>query len=326
MAVVLTILKILGIILLSLIGLAILLLLMVLFIPIRYYAEGEFSDERRGGIVRVRWFIFRFLGEYAYKSGFHGKAKVGWITVKTINGDEDVGHKKEEPPEIPTGDQPEKKEEETEPAAEPLNEEDSQTADTDTAEMTTSGAETEEQEDAEIFGPGKPAETKQEEKERKKREKAKAKAEKAQRKKEPKPEKPPEERIGYKIEQIMNRVETKYRHIRQFLDKDFTKRTIERGKKLIVKFLKHLKPKKGGIFLRVGFSTAASTGMFLGKIAWLYPIYGRWLIIEPDFYNKVIEVKGSVKGRIRIGSLAIPALIFYLRKDTRRTIKMAKKI
>ena len=93
-----------------------------------------------------------------------------------------------------------------------------------------------------------------------------------------------------------------------------------------MKVLKHLKPTKGEIFLHAGFGSAADTGMLLGKIAWLYPVYGKWLFIEPDFYNKVIEAQGSIKGRIRIGSLAIPALIFYLRKDTRRTIKLAKKI
>ena len=344
MAVVLTILKILGIILLCILGLLLLILLLVLFVPIRYRVQGQFTEEAKNADVKVRWLFFRFLGSYVHGEGFEGRAKVGFITVKRIGGDgeEPPPHEKkkkksssaepegapgaEETPAEPVG----QEETGTQPVAEQASETAVETSvasgESETAETTETA---EAPEDLEIFGDGQPEkkqETKQERKERKKREKAEAKARKEAKKREPKPEKPPEERLWYKIEQFYTKMEKKKSHIEQFLEREATKRTIERAKKLIVKVLKHLKPRKGEIFLHVGFGSAADTGMLLGKIAWLYPVYGKWLFIEPDFYNKVIEAQGSIKGRIRIGSLAIPALIFYLRKDTRRTIKLAKKI
>jgi hypothetical protein len=332
MAVVLTILKILGIILLCIIGLILLIMLLVLFVPIRYKVQGQFTEEAKCSDVKVRWLFFRFLGSYVLGEGFEGQAKVGFITVKRIGGEGE-----DPPPHKPN--KKKKKDKAEEPESEPLDVEDtpaepadvalqpaSDQAAVQNADKTEDTSDTPESpEDLEIFGDGTP-ETKQEKKERKKREKAEARARKEAKKREPKPEKPPEERLGYKIEQFRAKVEKKRSHIEQFFERESTKRTIERGKKLLIKIFKHLKPKKGGIFLHVGLSSAADTGMILGKMAWLYPVYGKWLFIEPNFYHKVFEAQGSVKGRIRIGSIAIPALIFYLRKDTRKTIKLAKKI
>ena len=337
MAVVLTILKILGIILLCILGLLLLILLLVLFVPIRYRVQGQFTEEAKNADVKVRWLFFRFLGSYVHGEGFEGRAKVGFITVKRIGGDgeEPPPHEKkkksssaETESASPAEETPEETAGQEETGTQPVTDQVAGTAPETSADHGASET-SETPEDLEIFGDGQPEkkqETKQERKERKKREKAEAKARKEAKKREPKPEKPPEERLWYKIEQFYTKVEKKKSHIEQFLERESTKRTIERAKKLLVKVLKHLKPTKGEIFLHAGFGSAADTGMLLGKIAWLYPVYGKWLFIEPDFYNKVIEAQGSIKGRIRIGSLAIPALIFYLRKDTRRTIKLAKKI
>ena len=331
MAVVLTILKILGIVLLCIIGLLLLILLMVLFIPIRYKLQGQYTEEAVGGDVNVRWFIIRFIGHFSKEDGFQGKAKIGFITIKNINVDPKKAKDGHAEPEIETTEQlPPPEPAEGSVTSKPPDTAPSEKTDSGKPDaVKPAGLSEEEKEAAEVFGSGvseeKP-ETKIERKARKKREKEEAKARKAAAKAEPKPEKPPEERLGYKIEQFWNKIEKKRSHIEQFLEKDFTKRTIERGKKLIKKFFRHLKPKKGGIWLHVGLWSPADTGMILGKVARFYPLYGKWLFIEPDFYHKVIEVKGNVKGRIRLGSLGIPALIFYLRKDTRRTIKLAKKI
>ena len=338
MAVVLTILKILGIILLCIIGLILLLALIVLLVPIRYKARGQYTEEAVDADFKVRWLFFRVLGTFEKDKGLLVKAKAAWFTVyqmemgkkteKTAAKQEAVQTDREnEPEKIITEGAPSEEEEKVKDA-EPAGEKLPVPKDDDSVIPNPNGTAEDDTEDLEIFGSGRP-ETKKERKARLKREKEEAKARKAEEKKQPKPEKPPEETLEYKMEQFrqkIEKVEKKIDHVRQFLDREATQRTIERAKKLLIKIIKHLKPKKGGIWVHVGLGSAADTGMMLGKIVWLYPVFGKWLLIEPDFHHKVIEVKGDVKGRIRLGSLAVPALIFYLRKDTRRTIKLAKKI
>ena len=338
MAVVLTILKILGIILLCIIGLILLLALIVLLVPIRYKARGQYTEEAVDADFKVRWLFFRVLGTFEKDKGLLVKAKAAWFTVYQMEmgkKTEETAAKQEavqtdrenEPEKIITEGAPSEEEEKVKDA-EPAGEQLPVPKDDDSVIPNPNGTAEDDTEDLEIFGSGRP-ETKKERKARLKREKEEAKARKAEEKKQPKPEKPPEETLEYKMEQFrqkIEKVETKIDHVRQFLDREATQRTIERAKKLLIKIIKHLKPKKGGIWVHVGLGSAADTGMMLGKIVWLYPVFGKWLLIEPDFHHKVIEVKGDVKGRIRLGSLAVPALIFYLRKDTRRTIKLAKKI
>ena len=338
MAVVLTILKILGIILLCIIGLILLLALIVLLVPIRYKARGQYTEEAVDADFKVRWLFFRVLGTFEKDKGLLVKAKAAWFTVYQMEmgkKTEETAAKQEavqtdrenEPEKIITEGAPSEEEEKVKDA-EPAGEQLPVPKDDDSVIPNPNGTAEDDTEDLEIFGSGRP-ETKKERKARLKREKEEAKARKAEEKKQPKPEKPPEETLEYKMEQFrqkIEKVEKKIDHVRQFLDREATQRTIERAKKLLIKIIKHLKPKKGGIWVHVGLGSAADTGMMLGKIVWLYPVFGKWLLIEPDFHHKVIEVKGDVKGRIRLGTLAIPALIFYLRKDTRRTIKLAKKI
>ena len=338
MAVVLTILKILGIILLCIIGLILLLALIVLLVPIRYKARGQYTEEAVDADFKVRWLFFRVLGTFEKDKGLLVKAKAAWFTVYQMEmgkKTEETAAKQEavqtdrenEPEKIITEGAPSEEEEKVKDA-EPAGEQLPVPKDDDSVIPNPNGTAEDDTEDLEIFGSGRP-ETKKERKARLKREMEEAKARKAEEKKQPKPEKPPEETLEYKMEQFrqkIEKVEKKIDHVRQFLDREATQRTIERAKKLLIKIIKHLKPKKGGIWVHVGLGSAADTGMMLGKIVWLYPVFGKWLLIEPDFHHKVIEVKGDVKGRIRLGSLAVPALIFYLRKDTRRKIKLAKKI
>ena len=321
MAVVLTILKILGIILLCIIGLLLLILLMVLFIPIRYHVNGSYTAENISASLKVRWFILRILGNYNKGDPFTIKAKVAWFTVYSM----EIGGKKD--PEI------------TEDAGEAIPPPDEPSTESSADTQKPSGHLVGEKEAAsEQSAEEKKSSSEQSTEEKKSSseqsvEEIKPPADRKPEEKPPKPDLPaedtwedPEESPFDKMEALMDKIETKRDHIEQFLERDATKRTIERGKKLLIKIFRHLKPTKGHIDLHIGLGSAADTGMILGYAARFYPLFGKWLFITPDFYEKVMEASGDVKGRIRIGTLAIPALVFYLRKDTRRTIKLAKKI
>ena len=115
-------------------------------------------------------------------------------------------------------------------------------------------------------------------------------------------------------------------HVEQFLDKVYVQKTIKRALKIVKRLFGTIKPKKSKGYLHMGLSSAADTGMILGKLAAFYPLYGRWLTIDPDFYYKVIEGDIDIKGRIYLFRIVGPALFMALTPSLWKTIKMAKKI
>ena len=153
--------------------------------------------------------------------------------------------------------------------------------------------------------------------------------------------------LGDKVEQLMSKIDAildefdikidkadakyqkilvKVEHVLQFLEKDFVQRTIKRVFNVLKKLLGTVKPKKSKGYLHFGLSSAADTGEMLGRIAAFYPLYGRWLDIEPDFYNKGIEGDIDIKGRIYLFRFVFPLLGIALTRDFWRTFKLAKKI
>ncbi len=343
MAVVLTILKILGIILLCIIGLLLLLLILVLVVPIRYRVEGAFTEEQKFAKGKVRWMFFRVLGHFDKDEGLLGEVKVAWFTVKRFERkfgkDEEVQVIEEAGGQ--TLEEAIQELEEKEAAEEQKKAEEAKAADAKKAEVT-KPAEAGKAEEAKTAEAKKAEEAKTAD--AKKTETASEAGKKADTggvppdqpkapeidmtvgKDAPEEKKAPGEEVIDKIEDNWDKMNRKMSHLQQFWERPATQRTWERLKKILGKWLKHLKPTKAKVDMHFGFTSPATTGSMLGYMARFYPLYGNWLTIYPDFYYKVFEAEGFVKGRIRIGTFAIPALFLYLRKDTRRTIKLAKKI
>ena len=128
------------------------------------------------------------------------------------------------------------------------------------------------------------------------------------------------------VDKKYNDIMVKVDHVLQFLDRDYVERTIIRALKIVKRLFGTIKPKKSKGYLHMGLKSSADTGMMLGKIAAFYPLYGRWLTIEPDFYNKVIEGDIDIKGRIYLFRVVGPVLRMALTRDFWRTYKLAKKI
>ena len=124
----------------------------------------------------------------------------------------------------------------------------------------------------------------------------------------------------------MHKASKKVSHIEQFLDKPYTQKTIKRGKKILARLLKSVKPKKSRGWVHYGLSNPADTGMILGKMSMFFPIYGKWLQVQPDFEYQTIEGNLNLKGRIYLGPIAIPGLIMVLGKDFKKTKSLAEKI
>ena len=75
-----TVMKVIGIVLLSILAIILLLLALILFVPIRYGAEGQF-DEKPTLKYQVKWFLpFCYL-RGGYREGFYYEGKVFGFTL-----------------------------------------------------------------------------------------------------------------------------------------------------------------------------------------------------------------------------------------------------
>ncbi len=137
------------------------------------------------------------------------------------------------------------------------------------------------------------------------------------------------DRADEKIDELDKKYEktmTKYDHVMQFLERDYVERTIKRALKILKRLFGTIKPKKSKGYVHFGLGSSADTGMMLGKVSSFYPLYGRWLVLDPDFYNKGVEGDIDIKGRIYLFRIVGPALRMVLTRDFWRTYKLAKKI
>lgn len=352
MGIFLTILKILGIVLASIVGLLLLIILLVLFVPVTYKVSGEYGD-KIGGRVKVGWLFASATGNIKKTDdGMDGiaKLKVFGIPIKKIRlmGHDDTEDKHKVKPKKEkknkksgTGKAPDERTEtgingnvrvgETGGKADSINGNESFDIDGESDinkeidRIFGTGEETPEEDKTADENSGKNADedvnkTSDEDSEKEKVgiiEKLRLKALKIL------------EKISGTKDKVLDKKDTLIRkkdHFIEFLDKPYTKNTIARGKKLLKKVFKNLLPRKGNANVLFGLKTPEKTGAMLGKVCMFYPLYHKWLHITPEFYEKKIEADLWFKGRIFIGSMAIPALFLVLSKDFKRTRNLAKKI
>jgi len=294
MAVLLTILKIIGIVLLVIIGLVLLIILLVLLAPIRYRIRGNHDASDTAASAKVRFLCVSALADFKKDEGLSVVARLFGIRVlrKEITGKKDDADVK------PQADNGPKE------GITPVNTDAEQKSDaaqvSDAKPQMESGG-VENELSADELSEDKPKPT-------------------------------PDERleaVGDKLDTISTKLaelKRKKNHVVDFLDRDFVKRTIDRAKKLLLKLLKSVKPRKSKGYIHFGMESPADTGEILGKISAAYPLYGRWLELRPDFEQKIIEGNLDISGRIILMPIVVSALGLILSRDFRRTVKLAKKI
>ncbi len=136
----------------------------------------------------------------------------------------------------------------------------------------------------------------------------------------------PKQGLLDKLADLKETVLTKKDHIVQLFEKPFTKWTLDRARKLLLKIGKCFFPKKAKGNLTLGLSNPADTGVTVGIISIFLPLYDGWLQIEPDFYHQVVEGDLWLKGKFRLAAIAFPALRIVLSRNFKRTLALAKKI
>ena len=309
MAILLTVLKVIGIILLVILGLVLLIVSIVLFCPIRYGIEGNLYDTGTWAKANVRFLIVKALGGYDKDDGLDYKIKIlGFQVYPKKDTDEPKEEEEEDLLEFPEYD-------------DELDDSDlvshadstSETVQANETESTSLPAEPEHKHEPPVTSSGTSESEVQEE---------------------------PKETLDDKLYKLseslekkldenqrkINDTRKKIDHIMQFLDRDYVQRTIKRILKIVKILLKTIKPKKSKGYIHFGLNSPADTGDMLGKISAFYPLYGKWLNINPDFDYKVIEGDLNIKGRIRLYHVAFPVLWMIIGRDFRRTYKLAKKI
>ncbi|WP_314164943.1 hypothetical protein [Lachnoanaerobaculum gingivalis] len=279
--VLLTALKIIGIVILAIIALALLIILMVLFIPIRYRGKIYFK-EVPDIALSVTWF-FKFLSlNITYKDGLDIIGKAGWLFKVYSNHDDDTDTNKEI-------EDYESKVEETVDTVNENKKDDITLENTKKVDV--------------LEVDNKIKELDKQEKKQSKNKKSKSKKKKSSAKKES------------KLDKLIN----KAKDIHYLLTEEENKKTLllmlEKTKNLLV----HILPKKIVGFFKFGFDDPSTTGQVLEAVAIFYPLYRDDFKIVPMFYDEIIEVDISFKGRLRVFYALYIGLILWLNKKKIKT-------
>ncbi len=110
------------------------------------------------------------------------------------------------------------------------------------------------------------------------------------------------------------------------LSKDKTKQAIEKVKNDLIKFLKHIAPRKGKAFLKLGLEDPATTGTIYGYYWMFIGVYAGIFEMMPVFDDKVIEADGSLKGHIRLNHVLSIGWKFLFNKKYKYLRKIQDRV
>lgn len=137
-------------------------------------------------------------------------------------------------------------------------------------------------------------------------------------------------KIKTKISDILKNIKeycNKAKEIKEFLTANTTKEAYNYGKKIIIKLIKHILPKKIRGHVQFGFEEPHLTGQTLGYIAMgfsMFHINPKHIVIEPDFEKKILVGNVKFKGRIVLGVVGLYILKLYFKKEINDIIKKFK--
>lgn len=130
--------------------------------------------------------------------------------------------------------------------------------------------------------------------------------------------------IKYTIRKICDTIKEFKDNITYYVElfkKDSTKVALEACKKRLLRIIKNLKPQKFQVNLHVGMDDPATLGDILGVWGMLYPIHQGNIDICPDFEQTVLEGDFYCKGRITAYIYIWTIMIILFDKDIRRLRK-----
>ena len=134
--------------------------------------------------------------------------------------------------------------------------------------------------------------------------------------------------IMEKIRNVSQKLSEKYaagqdklEMVRTFLSDTENQNTLRLLWRQILKLLKHVLPRKIRGRVRFGFDDPATTGQILTYISPFYGMYAKTLSIEPVFEEKALDGELHIKGHIRVGTLLWIVIRVILNKNFRTLVK-----
>ena len=134
--------------------------------------------------------------------------------------------------------------------------------------------------------------------------------------------------IRYTIARFCDKIKEIWANIQYYIEvfqAEETKRAFLMCKQQLYKIWKNIRPTKCKAELKIGTGEPDTTGYILALHGMLYPLIGNNVMIEPDFENQVIEGSFFVKGRITIFVLICVAVKLYFDEDIRHFLKRFKR-
>ena len=288
----LTILKVIGIIILILIALALIIVLTVLFIPVRY--RGKICFKEVPDIdLSVTWF-FKFLNiSLKFKDELNISAKVAWFFTIFSNKEEPQYENISAPDNRGSKDTSEKESSKKGLLQSTFYKKGDKLKEVKAGKFKSKDKTSDYAKAAEL------------DKQEKKHSKAirKAKNKKADKKSKSLPEK----------------ISDKIKDIHYIITNDDNKYIFAKMLEKIKKLIDHVLPKKIEGYFKFGFDDPSVTGQVLEIFAIFYPLYKDDFKIIPMFYDEIIEADISFKGRLRLIYAAYIGLILWLNKKKIRT-------
>ena len=352
-SVILTILKILGLILLILLGILILVVCLVLFIPVRYRIEGDYQSSKATVSSRVTWLLHfvsaRILMEYENAFSLHIAVRVLGIPIfdnkkkaakKKKKESKEAGYNPEEP--SPDGTDTEIQAASTDNSgnSESNNEESASWQRSDLEELELEGTKVRETkgEESEILE-SEILETEIEEAEIEEAERKEVEIEESKNEADKKSlfEKlyiifgkfmQFIENIQYTFHKLCDTIVKIRDNLNYYLDllqKQSTTRAIDTCKTQLMRIAKSLSPQKFQVNLHLGFEDPAVLGEILAVWGMLYPFHQGRIDIVPEFGQTILEGDILLKGKISLFVYLKVALILFFDKNIKQLIKQIKR-
>ena len=126
--------------------------------------------------------------------------------------------------------------------------------------------------------------------------------------------------IKYTFQKICDTIKDMKNNITYYLElfkEPSTQTAITRCKKQLIRIFKNLKPQKFQLNLHIGMEDPATMGDILGLWGMLYPIHEGHIDIFPDFEHSVLEGEFFCKGRVTIYVYIWTIMIILFDKDIR---------
>ena len=297
LGILLTILKIIGIILLVLIGLILLAVAVILLVPIRYHGEGAREEKILSGSVKLTW-LLHMISASASLSEDGMKIRIG-LFGKTIYPKTKKPPKKSKAKKMPKQEAPKKSEKSEKPK---------QQSDTVSKEVAT------------IYEPQKSI-SELPKKEKSARPDVKSKFDTIKQKLLAVKEKFIDSKAG--IQKVKNKID----YWKNMLTSAPMKEAMEVLWKKTKGLIHHILPRKITGRIHFGFEDPSKTGKTLAYFSMLYPFTKENLVIEPEFETEELILEGDIafRGRIRLGYLVYVALSVVLNKNIRRQYKRLRQ-